>query len=168
MQWIFLLTGMIMGTISIYHLFTHIHRKARQDYIIYQLDDPKKVQTGSIRYKISIISAYIVLFLNIFLLIQVFTNFSNAAILFFIILVLGGYVLITIDSIFEMHGEAIVFAGYHARWGKIRTIAWGKKKKKRTQLIMILAKGQKIKTTIANERKDELEEILSNYVHFEK
>jgi len=168
MQWIFLLTGMIMGTISVYHLFTHQHRKARNDYIIYQLNDPKKVLTGSFAYKLSLIAAYIVLFLNIFLLIATFNNFNNAVILFFIILILGGYILLTIDRIFELHGEAIIFAGYHARWGKIRSITWGKKKKNRTQLIMVLAKGQKIKTTIINERVDELEEILSNYVYFEK
>ncbi|WP_280769338.1 hypothetical protein [Salipaludibacillus daqingensis] len=168
MQWLFLFTGIIMGAISIYHLFTDKHRKSSNDYTIYKLDDPKKIQTGSRPYKLSIIAAYLVLFLTIFLYIEVFNNIFNATILFFVVLILGAYVLITIDRIFEIHGEAIIFAGYHARWGKIRSIAWGKKRKDRTQLIMILAKNQKIKTTIANERVEELEEILSNYVHFEK
>jgi hypothetical protein len=168
MQWIYLCTGTIMGAISIYHLFTHKHRKSTNDYVIHQLNDPKKIRTGSRPYKFSIGAAYLVLFLTIFLYVEIFNNFFTATILFFIILLLGAYVLITIDRIFEIQGEAIIFAGYHARWGKIRHIAWGKKKKNRTQLIMELGKGQKIKTTIDNNETEELEDILSNYVHFEK
>ncbi|SER93500.1 hypothetical protein [Salipaludibacillus aurantiacus] len=168
MQWIYLLTGTIMGVISVYHLFTHKHRKSTQDYVIYRLNDRKKIPTDSKAYKRSIMAAYGVLFLSVFLFVEIFNNFFNATILFFIIFILGTYVLVTLDRIFEIQGEALIFAGYHARWGKIRSVQWGKKKKNKSQLIMELGKGQKIKTYIRNDEADELENVLSNYVYFEK
>lgn len=168
MQWIFLFTGTVMAVISIYHLFTHKHRKSSNTYIIHQLKDKRKTTTESFVYKQSIIVAYIVIFLTVFLFMEVFNSVFNAFLLFLAILILGGYVLITLDRVFEIQRDAIIFSGYHAKWGKIRSLQWGKKKKNRRKLIMELAKGQKIRTTIQNSEADELEEILSNYAHFEK
>ncbi|MBU9721862.1 MULTISPECIES: hypothetical protein [Bacillaceae] len=168
MHWLYLFTSTILGVIAIYHLFAHKRRETMQDYVIYELKDKRKLGTSSKTYKFSIWSSYIVLILNLFIIIELFRSFQTATILFLIILPLGLFVLITLDRVFEVRGNALIFAGYHTQWGKIRSIKWGKQRAHRTKLIMELDKGTKINTTIANEEKEELESLLSNYVYFEK
>ncbi|UCZ52043.1 hypothetical protein LGQ02_14450 [Bacillus shivajii] len=168
MQWLYLFFATILGVVSLYHLFTHQRRKNTNDYVLFNLKDSKKISTSSTLYKFSVIFAYTVLFVNVFFYVEIFQSFERATILFMIVFVLGTTVLITLDKTFEVRGQALVFAGYHVQWGKIRSLKWGKKGSKRTKLIMELDKGTKIKTSIANEETDEVEELLSNYTYFEK
>ncbi len=139
-----------------------------RDYVIFNLKDPKKISTSSKLYKVSVVFAYILLFVNIFFYVEIFQSFERATILIMIIFFLGITVLIALDKIFEVRGHALVFAGYHVQWGKIRSLKWGKKRSKKTQLIMELDKGTKIKTSIRNDEKEKVEELLSNYTYFEK
>ncbi|CAM3826985.1 hypothetical protein [Alkalicoccus chagannorensis] len=168
MQWLYLLTAVIMSIISIYHLFTDRVRRINGSEVFFTPDDAQKVSTSSLRYKISLLCSYVVILLSVFLIIEVFNNFVAASILAVLVFAAGTFILLTLDKVFQLQGDAIVFAGYHAKWSKIRVIKWGRARKNRQQLIMELQKGQKIKTTIADEAKEEVEEVLSSYVHFEK
>ncbi|MDG5789212.1 hypothetical protein QA612_17270 [Evansella sp. AB-P1] len=168
MLWLYLFLGTIFAVISLYHLFAHKQRKTTSDHILYTLKDSKKINSTSKLYKLSIYFSYVVILLTILLYVEVFRNYVAATILFIILMPFGIFTLVVLDRLFEIRGDAIVFSGYHARWGKIRHITWGKKYKNRRKLIMELDKGTKITTAIPNEEQDELEDVLSNYVHFEK
>ncbi|SDZ02758.1 hypothetical protein SAMN05421736_105135 [Evansella caseinilytica] len=169
MQWLYLFLGTILAVISMYHLFTHKKRKAAiNDYIVYELKEKGKISTDSKVYRISVFCAYIVILLAVLLYIEIFRSFTAATIVFVLIFLLGVFVLLVLDRLFELRGDALIFAGYHAKWGIIRHVKWGKQRGKRRALIMELDKGTKIRTSIANEEAEELEEVLSNYVHFEK
>ncbi|MBU9711437.1 hypothetical protein [Evansella tamaricis] len=168
MPWLYLFCSTIFGVIAIYHLFAHRRREMMNDYVIYETKDPRKISTSSRIYKISLWSSYLILLLNLLLLLEIFRDFQRATLLFLMIFPIGLFILITLDRVFEVRGNALIFAGYHTQWGKIRLIKWGKQGGKRTKLIMELDKGTKIKTTIDNDERSSLEEILSNYTHFEK
>ncbi|TMW71523.1 hypothetical protein [Alteribacter natronophilus] len=169
MRWIYLFIGTVLAVISLYYIFTHKQRNAFQDYVIYTPEnDDKKIGTGTKLYKAALYLSYVVLILALVLYVEVFRSFETSTIIFILMLLTGGAVLLTLEKLFEIRGQGIVFAGYQANWGKIRQIGWGKKRRRRTQLIMELDKGTKIKTTIANEEKDQLEELLENYVTFDK
>ncbi|NJP36806.1 hypothetical protein [Alkalicoccus luteus] len=167
MQWLYLFTGVVASVIAIYHLFTDRLRRLRGAETTFTPDDTKKISTHSTIYKISVYSCYLVLILSIVLFVEVFNSFQNATILFVFIFALGLFILLTLDRVFEIQGDALIFAGYHARWSTVQKICWGRQKSSRRQLIMELAKGQKIKTTIANEAKEDVEETLAIYCHFE-
>ncbi|PYZ97395.1 hypothetical protein CR205_01985 [Alteribacter lacisalsi] len=169
MRWIYLFLGTVLAVISLYYIFTHKQRKAFQDYVIYTPEnDNKKIGTGTKLYKAALYMSYVVLILVLVLYVEIFRSFETSTIVFILMVIFGGSVLLTLEKLFEVRGQGIVFAGYQANWGKIRQIGWGKKRSKRTQLIMELDKGTKIKTTIANEEKEQLEELLENYVTFDK
>ncbi|MBM7097680.1 hypothetical protein JSY36_18250 [Bacillus sp. H-16] len=169
MRWLYLFLGTIMAVIALYYIFTHKQRNSTQDYVIYTPEkDDKKIHTGTKLYKVALYFSYAVLLLTILLYVEIFRSFEMSTLIFALQLPLGIAVLVSLDKIFEIRGHGIVFAGYQANWGKIRQIGWGKKRRNRTQLIMELDKGTKIKTTIANEEKAQLEELLENYVTFDK
>lgn len=168
MQWLYLLTAVVMTILAVYHLFTDRFRKLSGNTILFELKDPKKISTSSLIYKSSVYSCYIVFLLSIFLFIEVFNNFVTATILFAVVFLLGLFILLTLDRVFQVQGDAVIFAGYHAKWSKIRIIKWGKQYRNRRQLIMELEKGQRIKTTVPNEEKQRLEDFLADYVYVEK
>ncbi|WP_147803549.1 hypothetical protein [Alkalicoccus halolimnae] len=168
MHWLYLLTAVVMSVISIYHLFTDRFRRLSGSPSVYKSTDTRRLHTDSTMYKLSLYSCYFVILLSIFLFIEVFNNFMTATLLFIVVFLLGLNVLLTLDRVFEIQGEAVIFAGYHAKWSKIKSIQWGKKKRRGRQLIMELSKGQKIKTTIADKEQNTIEDILSDYVYFEK
>ncbi|QKS71809.1 hypothetical protein FLK61_34630 [Paenalkalicoccus suaedae] len=167
MEWLYLFTAAVMGAISLYHLFTHRHRKNQNDMIIYTPQDKKKLSTTSSTYKASVIAAWAVIILSFVLVIEVFISFTIASALFFTVLALGAFVLMTLDRIFQVQGDALIFAGYYAKWGRIQFLEWGKKRGNRRQLIMTLAKGQRIKTTVDEKHKAEIEDLLKDYVSFQ-
>ncbi|WP_096435798.1 hypothetical protein [Alteribacter populi] len=169
MRWLYLFFGTVLAVIALYYIFTHKQRKASQDYVIYTLEnDHKKIHTGMKMYKVALSFSYVVLLLTVMLYLEVFRSLETATMVFSLLLPLGVTVLIFLDKIFEIRGDGIVFAGYQARWGKIRKIGWGKQRRQRTQLVMELDKGTKIKTSISNKEKPQLEELLENYVTFNK
>ncbi|WP_026690333.1 hypothetical protein [Alteribacter aurantiacus] len=169
MRWIYLFLGTVLAVIALYYIFTHKQRNAYDDYVIYTPEkDRKKIHSGSKLYKVALYFSYAVLLLTILLYVEIFRSFELSTIIFAILFPLGLTVLVSLDKLFEIRGQGIVFAGYQANWGKIRQIGWGKKRKNRTQLIMELDKGTKIRTSIANEEKEQLEELLENYVTFDK
>ncbi|SDN60979.1 hypothetical protein [Alkalicoccus daliensis] len=168
MQWLYLITAVVMSILAVYHLFTDRFRKLSGNTVLFELDDPKKISTSSIIYKSSIYACYIVFLLSILLFMQLFTNFTTATLLFVVVFLLGMFILLTLDKVFQVQGDAVIFAGYHAKWSKIRIIKWGKQRRHRRQLIMELVKGQRIKTTVPNEEKQRLENFLADYVYVEK
>ncbi len=168
MPWLYLFTAVVMSVIAIYHLFSDRFRRLNRQTAVFRTSDPRKLHTESLVYKMSVYSCYIVLILSVLLVIEVFNNFLTATLLFIAVFITGLYILLTLDRVFEIQGEGVVFAGYHARWSKIRSMKWGKTKKSRRQLIMELDKGQKIKTMISEKEQDTVEEILSDYTYFEK
>ncbi len=168
MIWFYLFFSAVFGIVSFYHIFQH-RRRGEQLHVstLHTLKDPWKITTQSKYYRISIPIAYLILILNVILLVEAFRNFYTATILILIILALGVFVLTVLDRIFEVREDAVIMAGYHARFGRVRNIRWGKKGKDRTGLIMELDRGTKISTSVPNDEKKALEEVLSEYVYFE-
>ncbi|AOM83440.1 hypothetical protein [Salisediminibacterium beveridgei] len=168
MQWLFLFTAAVVSAVSVYHLFTHKHRENSTDDSFFSLNDPRKLTVASKTYKWSVRAAYLALPVGLILTLETFNNFALAFFLFLLQLFIGTFILVTLDRVFELYGGAIVFAGFHAKWTRVREFRWGKSFGTRRQLIMETTKGQKIKTKIAQEDQERVEDILSDFAHFEK
>ncbi|ADH99007.1 hypothetical protein [Salisediminibacterium selenitireducens] len=168
MEWLFLFTAGVVSAVAVYHLFTHKHRENSGDQSFFSLTDPRKLTVASKTYKASVYAGYAALPIGLVLVLETFNNFVMAFLLFLIQLFIGSFILVTLDRVFEIYGGAIVFAGFHAKWSRVKEFRWGKKTTGRRQLIMETTKGQRIKTKIAPEDQERVEEVLSDFAYFEK
>ncbi|MBB5174353.1 hypothetical protein [Texcoconibacillus texcoconensis] len=167
LAWFYLFYIAIMGSLALYHLSTHKQRNNSESDVIYLLKDTKKIHTESKMYRTSIISAYVVLGLSLVILFEMFRNTDTTALLFLLLIPVSFHVLFTLDKLFEVRSDRVIFSGYQAHWHKIRQIGWLKKQDKFSTLMMELNKGTKIRIKIPKSETKELEKVLKQYVQFE-